>query len=424
MALPGVRTVLNDRFYSLSRTDLPDGITVAAIARRANIAGDPRLSGDGNTPPDYDPYRVRSEQDVIDAYGEDSELHRAYVELVAGGAARIQLIPIPAHKDDSDLASESDIDGENPLELAMGAVEAIQADIVVPWARGSDPLEWESPATPGNDPPNVGFVADNSASPGDSFALRVAQYCKEITDRSNPCFAVMGVNPYQGDAQSNGGLSPGDLATHLEFPNLIDHNAEEMKNYGPYLSVIAAEVRPTRYPATGDPQRWGFANGAATYAGMISAMNSENAPTGRRIFNVRGLRYVPTRPQQEALIEKGVVPVRLNFERMATITDGRTFANDTSDFVRLSTLRIVFSTVSLIRNTCQSYIGLPATIEHRASMETAISDRLRQITIRGILNDSDFTVTYVPRENKAIIDLVLRPAFELRNIEIAVSIDL
>jgi hypothetical protein len=42
----------------------------------------------------------------------------------------------------------------------------------------------------------------------------------------------------------------------------------------------------------------------------------------------------------------------------------------------------------------------------------------------GALLDSDFTVSYIPAENKAIVDLVLTPAFELKNIDVQVAINL
>jgi hypothetical protein len=57
-------------------------------------------------------------------------------------------------------------------------------------------------------------------------------------------------------------------------------------------------------------------------------------------------------------------------------------------------------------------------------METAITSGLRGMQIVGALLGSDFTVSYIPNENKAIVDLILTPAFELKEIEVRVAISL
>ena len=44
MAIPGVKTIIKDRFYSISRQDLPVGPRVAVIAKRGTA------SGTGNVP--------------------------------------------------------------------------------------------------------------------------------------------------------------------------------------------------------------------------------------------------------------------------------------------------------------------------------------------------------------------------------------
>jgi hypothetical protein len=66
MALPGVKTVLKDRFYSISRSDLPVGPRVVVIAKRSNAAGT------GNVP-DLDAVQVTNEADAITAFGNGSE---------------------------------------------------------------------------------------------------------------------------------------------------------------------------------------------------------------------------------------------------------------------------------------------------------------------------------------------------------------
>jgi len=101
-----------------------------------------------------------------------------------------------------------------------------------------------------------------------------------------------------------------------------------------------------------------------------------------------------------------------------------TFAQTTSDYTRLTTKRIIDDATSVVRQVCQKFIGQASNVQVRNAMETAITSGLRGMQVRGALLSSDFTVTYVPNENKAIVDLVLTPAFELKNIEVRVAINL
>jgi hypothetical protein len=57
-------------------------------------------------------------------------------------------------------------------------------------------------------------------------------------------------------------------------------------------------------------------------------------------------------------------------------------------------------------------------------METAISSALRGMQLLGALLASDFNVTYVPDLNKAIVDLIITPAFELKSIEVQIAVNI
>ena len=76
------------------------------------------------------------------------------------------------------------------------------------------------------------------------------------------------------------------------------------------------------------------------------------------------------------------------------------------------------------RQSCQKFIGQPSTLQVRNSMETSITAGLRGMQMLGAILDSDFNIRYIAGENKALIDLVLTPAFELKNIEVQISVEL
>jgi hypothetical protein len=415
MALPGVTTILKDRFYSISRQDTPVGPRIVVIAKRSTA------SGTGNIL-DLDVIQVTNEANVITAFGQDSDCHRAYVELVAGGADRIYMVPLPstAVVQAGTALLEADIlattGGSSIFEDVFTAVEAAQPDIIVPWGRGGHPNDWESPATPGNDA-GFGFYADDTTTVANSMVLKIANAVKTINENSHPCYAVMGVKPYYSTAEV---MTPSQVSSHLALSNLPSNaSGTDLYEVGRFVVVIATELRTAGYP-----ESWGYANGACALAASLSRMASYVSPVNKVVFNVAKMRYNGSRTSLNALSDACVNSIILNFNRAPIFSDGLTYADATSDFTRLSTLRIVNEATLLVRQVCQKFIGEASTIQTRNSMETAITSAIRGMMQLGALLDGDFTVSYVPAENKAIVDMVVTPAFELKSIEVQVSISL
>lgn len=425
MAIPGVKTIIKDRFYSISRQDLPVGPRVVAIARRSNA------SGTGNVP-DLDVVQVTNEQDVITAFGEDSDCHRAYAELVASGAERIYLVPLPSNSVfvAGSNSTEADVTsgGSSIFDAAFEAAESALPDVIVPWGRGAHPNQWA--ATPSND--NVyGFFANDTTTVDNSMVTRVARKCREISENTHPCIAVMGVKPYVGASEV---MTPSVVSSHLALSTLADRELDidepttdsagnviyvRLAEAGRHVLVVASEIIPVGYNPS-----WGYANGAASLAGTISRLASYTSPSNKVLYNINTMRYNPTRTLQNTLSGKGVNTVVLNFNRVPIFGEGLTFASGTSDYTRISTMRIINECSLLVRQVCQKFIGEASTIQVRNSMETAVTSALRGMMQLGALLDADFTVSYIANENKAIIDLVVTPAFELKSIEVRLSVNL
>lgn len=415
MAIPGVTTLIRDRFYSISRTDSPAGPRIVAIAKRNTNDNTGNVS-------DLDIVQATTEKDVIDAFGEGSDLHKAFLELVAAGGERIFLVPLPkdtAWTHSGTSAVTSSTYGGSVFDAAFAAAETVLPDIIVPWGRGSNSLDWDATtgATPNSD--EYGFHANNSSTVVQSWAYKVAQKVKDISTNTHPCIAVMGVKPYSDGSKEI--MTPAQISSHLALSTLPTKEDSAFAEFGSYVVVVATELKPVGYSSgTTD---FGYANGACATAAAISRLASYSAITNKPLYNVQSLRYVPTRTQQGALGDKGVNSVILNFNKIAVFGEGVTFAASTSDFVRLSTKRIVDEAANIVRQATQKFVGEPSTVQMRNSMETAISSALRGMQLLGAVLASDFSVTYVPAENKAIVDLVLTPAFELKQIQVQIAIN-
>ena len=417
MAIPGVTTTIRDRFYTVSRSDAPTGPRVVAIARRSTADG----TGDIQ---DLDVVRALNEADVITAFGDGSDAHKAFIELVSAGAERIYIVPLPSATDfDHSTGGLDDGSGSNDIfQEAFDAAEAAIPDIIVAWGRGSNPNDWDDGATPSvSNQDEYGFHADNSTVVTSNWAYKVGAACKAISENTNPCIGVIGIKPYVTVSAER--MTPGQISTHLGVANLPDKDGSDLfKSVGSYITVVAGEVKPLNYSS--GTTSFGYANGASHFAATMSTLPSYHSTINKPLFNIESVRYSPTRTQQGNLAGKGVNPIIINFNKIAVFGESLTFAQTTSDYTRLTTKRIIDDATSVVRQVCQKFIGQASNVQVRNAMETAITSGLRGMQVRGALLSSDFTVTYVPNENKAIVDLVLTPAFELKNIEVRVAINL
>lgn len=420
MALPGVKTIIKDRFYSISRQDSPVGPRVVVIAKRTTA------TGTGNVA-DLDVVLCTNEQDVISAFGENSQCHRAFFELVSAGAERIYMVPLPSDtvwNHTSGTVTSTDFGG-SVFDAMFVAAEAAQPDILLPYGTGARAGLWSATPSEGYSASAdtlYGFFADNTTVIANNWAVKIADAVKGINENSHPCFAVLGLKPYTG---ANDVMTPGQVNTHLALPNLADRdstttvNGVAAKELGRHVAVIGAELKPANYPAA-----WGYSNGSAAFAAAVSRMASYTSTINKTVYNIAALRYNPSKSTLLAMTNKGVNSIMLNFNRAPIFTDGVTFAGSTSDYSRLTTLRIVNEAMLVVRQSCQKFIGQPSTIQVRNSMETSITSSLRGMQQLGAILDSDFNIRYIADENKALIDLVITPAFELKNIEVQMSVEL
>lgn len=409
--LPGVRTTIEDRFYNATRTDIPGGPLVCVVAKRNNAAT--------STAPSLTPYFATSEKTVIEEFGQNSQIHKAYYELSTGGASRISFVALPSDtvftQNTGTITSATAAAVGDLFAAALAAVEAARADIVVLWGAGSSETDWDdvaTPATPAAGPDDF-FYADNSSTAANSWVKKLADACSSITVNSHPIIGILGVKGIVGQEIPT---TP-EVASGLAFANLPNKNSFNPA-VGHLVSVIAGEIH-----VIGAPTSWGYQNAACTYAAQVSRLDSWSSTTNKVVFNVDRLRYNPTRTQLESMIGKGLAPIQIDMQRQLRWVDGTTYAADNSDYTRLTTIRIVFDAVKLVRQRAQTYIGETMSIENQQSFHSQVSSALQSMQKLGALNNADFRIQYTPSDNKAVIDLALVPAFELREIYIQVSVN-
>jgi hypothetical protein len=236
------------------------------------------------------------------------------------------------------------------------------------------------------------------------FAYQIAAFCKHVTARNDQVIGVMSAGHPAGT----------DLSSIKTY---IDGLGEAV--YNQFLQVVAGPNM--LFEIANKPYEDDF---SGAYAGLISILPSYSSPTNKVIPGVVMQTFKLSASQIQALTEKNYVVPRTRNGRVV-VSDAVTTAPDTSDFVRLSTVRIVNDAVNLVREICDPYIGEPNTLPRRNALQTQIDTALKGMIRRGALNDYRFSVKASLADQmdgniRIILDLV--PVFETRRIFVTVAL--
>lgn len=215
----------------------------------------------------------------------------------------------------------------------------------------------------------------------------------------------------------------GFIATDGKFMDsgseILDDN-DIAVDLGKYFSVVGDypllrnSFASTAYPATY----------ATSYAGFYLNMNPASAPTNKRVFNTT-LVYRIGLSVIDALAGAGYVMLRQKTTGLK-IADAPTAALPSSDWRRLSTVRITKSVIDGVRNAIDPYLGEGMSDSTRAAMKNSVEKVLLAAKKAGYLRDfKKFEIIQTPDmevQGKADINLTLIPAFELRQVTVTVSL--
>ena len=236
------------------------------------------------------------------------------------------------------------------------------------------------------------------------FAAQLAGFCETVTAKNTQLLGILALKP----AISN------DLA---DIKTYID--GQKTQKYSKYLQVVGGSTMWFSLGSSVYEDVW-----LGAYAGLISVLPSYSSPMFKAIPGALFASYNLSPNQILSLINKHIVVPRVRNGRII-IADAITTSPDDSDFVRLSTVRIVNDVVNVVRDITEPYIGEPNTLVQRNAMDTAIRTSLTGMINRGALNDFRFHIQSTIADQidgtlRILLDIV--PVFETRRILMSLSL--
>lgn len=263
----------------------------------------------------------------------------------------------------------------------------------------------------------------------DNFAYQLAMACAAITFRNHTCHGVIAAST--PDEAGLGAVqahidhlldSPNDFYMRDRVGNILKGDDNRNIDLGRFISVLAAP------DGIFDGSRLGryAENSAAGYAGFVSQLPPQSAPTNKTLPFLRGLRYNYSNQQLDKLAGARYVTYKTkqNGTEVA-VTDAPTAAQSTSDYRRLTTIRVTTEAVNAVHAVCDPYIGSPNEKPQQNAMSAAIAKVLDGLIDAGVIVAYEFNVVVTAQQRlmgEAQIELTLVPPQELRRITTIVSL--
>jgi hypothetical protein len=276
----------------------------------------------------------------------------------------------------------------------------------------------------------LGVLADSPlAGKYDNFAYQLAVACAVMTFRnhttvghiatSSPSDTTLLTVANQVAALA---AAPNAFFFRDASGNILKDSAGNNMDLGRYINIIAgpdAIFNSTRFGVYAE-------NSAAAYAGFVSNLQPQSAPTNKSVSYAVGLRFEYSNGQLNTLAGARYVTLRAkNNGSNVAITDAMTAAQPGSDYVRLSTIRVVKAVIDQVRDAADPFIGEPNETAQRNALSAAISKRLDVLKKNGVIIGSDFQIVASPQDQllgQASVELSITPPQELRKLTVVVSL--
>ena len=283
----------------------------------------------------------------------------------------------------------------------------------------------------------AGVYADSKVSPSISkngFHYELALLCAVLTYRTKMVHGFMDVKPNTNttlvgiQSYVDKLLAYDNIHYIKDSENnvIYDENNKPM-DIGWYTSVVAGPepicVSPTLGNYYGSP--------AIAYAALNANLKAQSAPTNKQLPGCTGMRYKFSNKQLNDLTGNRFVTFKLKNEGVSVaskipyVVDGCTCGAPSSDYARLTTVKVVTRCVDEVREVADPFIGEPNTVEQRNALAALISKRLAYLKEQGVIQHFEFEISATVEQvliGECSIALTLVAPQELRKITTVVAL--
>lgn len=171
-------------------------------------------------------------------------------------------------------------------------------------------------------------------------------------------------------------------------------------------------------------------DGAAAYAGLLAGINLRESTTNKIIPGAFASTTNFTETQQLALMQQRFVVVNGTNTGRIRVVDGVTAAknrgfNDRSDYVRISTARIIFALKKDVRRVATGYLGQPNSPVVHTSLKADIQGELQRYIDAGRIIDGSADIKANTADfvnGNVFVNLSIIPVLEIRRIIVTTSL--
>lgn len=174
-----------------------------------------------------------------------------------------------------------------------------------------------------------------------------------------------------------------------------------------------------------------YGSPAIAYAALNASLAAYSAPTNKKVPGCSAMRFKLSNKQMNDLTGKRMVCFKYKGEGTSTastvpyVVDGATCGLKTSDYTRLTTVKVVTQVVDEVREVSDPFIGEPNTVEQRNALAALISKRLSYLKEKGVIQYYEFEISatnYQVLLGECSIALTLVAPQELRKITTVVAL--
>ena len=283
----------------------------------------------------------------------------------------------------------------------------------------------------------AGVYADSKVSPSiskNSFHYELALLCAVLTYRTKMVHGFIDVKPntnttligIQNYVEKLLAYDNTHYMKDSEGNIIYDENNNPM-DIGWYTSVVVGPepicVSPTLGNYYGSP--------AIAYAALNANLKAQSAPTNKSLPGCTGMRYKLSNKQLNELTANRFVTFKLknegvtNSSKIPYVVDGCTCGASTSDYARITTVKVVTKCVDEVREVADPFIGEPNTVEQRNALAALISKRLTYLKEQGVIQYFEFEISASVQQvliGECSIALTLVAPQELRKITTVVAL--